>query len=161
MKRDILLETIQEDAAEVFSISEIAQASADTFQPLAEADGKSLTAEIRIRGVQENFFRLFSILLDNALSYTPAGGSIRLSLQAASDKITLRVADSGAGIPDSEKKAIFGRFYRCDKSHEDKSHFGLGLCIAWEFIHMHKGKLWVEDTPGGGATFVAVIGGLL
>ncbi len=73
MNRDILLETIQEDAAEVFSISEIAQASADTFQPLAEADGKSLTAEIRIRGVQENFFRLFSILLDNAVKYCDPG----------------------------------------------------------------------------------------
>ena len=64
------------------------------------------------------------------------------------------MADNGPGIPDSEKEAVFDRFYRCDKSHKDKAHFGLGLCIAREIIHMHKGSIRVEDTPGGGAAFV-------
>lgn len=102
--------------------------------------------------------QVLSILIDNALSYTPSGGKIALSLQASSNQLTLRVADTGIGIPDSEKKAVFDRFYRCDKSHKDKTHFGLGLCIAQEIIRMHKGRLWVEDTPGGGATFVVVLG---
>lgn len=106
---------------------------------------------------KERIEQVLSILLDNALSYTPSGGKICLSLQTSSDKLILRVADHGIGIPDSEKKAVFERFYRCDKSHKDKNHFGLGLCIAQEIIHMHRGKLWVEDTPGGGATFVVVL----
>ena len=136
----------------------------EKFLPLTREKGISLEIVLPDQWVQpcpcdkERMEQVLSILLDNALSYTPPGGSIRLSLQAASDKVTLRIADNGPGIPDSEKKAIFGRFYRCDKAHEDKSHFGLGLCIAWEIIQLHKGKLWAEDTPGGGATFVVVIG---
>lgn len=106
---------------------------------------------------KERIEQVLSILLDNALSYTPAGGNIRLSLQAALDRFTIYVADNGPGIPDTEKEAVFDRFYRCDKSHKDKKHFGLGLCIAQEIVRMHKGKLWVEDTPGGGATFVMVL----
>lgn len=101
--------------------------------------------------------QVVSILLDNAISYTPAGGKISLFLETASDKLLLRISDNGPGIPDQEKKAVFDRFYRCDKSHKDKEHFGLGLCIAQEIIQMHKGKLWVEDTPGGGASFMAAL----
>ena len=80
-----------------------------------------------------------------------------LSLEVSLDKYTIRVSDNGIGIPDSEKDAVFDRFYRCDKSHKDKEHFGLGLCIAQEIIKMHHGKIWVEDTPGGGASFVVVL----
>ena len=101
--------------------------------------------------------QILAILLDNAISYTPPQGKISLSLQSSPGKFTLQVSDNGNGIPDSEKEAVFDRFYRQDKSHKDKSHFGLGLCIAWEIVHMHKGKIWVEDTPGGGSTFVVVL----
>jgi len=107
---------------------------------------------------KERISQVLSILLDNALSYTPSGGQIFLSLEAASDKLVIGVADTGIGIPDWEKEAVFDRFYRCDKSHKDKAHFGLGLCIAREIIRMHKGKIWVEDTPGGGASFVVTLG---
>ena len=66
-------EAIKEDVVACFSISEVARANADAFQMLAEADGKILTAEIaegiNLKGVQDNFFRLFSILLDNAVKY--------------------------------------------------------------------------------------------
>lgn len=106
---------------------------------------------------KERIEQVLSILLDNALSYTPAGGMIRLSLQRTSDKLIFQVADNGPGIPDSEKKAVFDRFYRCDKSHKDKNHFGLGLCIAQEIVRMHKGKICLEDTPGGGATFQVIL----
>lgn len=77
-------ETIREDAAVPFSVSEVARASADAFQPLAEADGKLLTAEIEdeltLKGVPDNFFRLFSILLDNAVKYCDPGGTICLEV---------------------------------------------------------------------------------
>ena len=68
---------------EVFSASEIAQANEDAFQSLAEADGKSLAAEITdgisTKGIENNFFRLFSILFDNAAKYCDTTGAIRLS----------------------------------------------------------------------------------
>ena len=55
------------------------------------------------------------------------------------------MADSGYGIPDSEKKLIFERFYRADQSRTDKEHFGLGLCIAKEIVKKHQGEIWAED----------------
>lgn len=108
----------------------------------------------------ERICQVLAILMDNALSYTPAGGSIYLSLTrrggvtAGSERLRFSIADTGVGIPDSDKNQIFERFYRCETSHTNKEHFGLGLCIARELVQAHKGKLWAEDTSGGGATFI-------
>ena len=135
----------------------------EKFEPLALKKSISLTIALPDELVapclcdRERMEQVLSILLDNALSYTPSQGKIALSLQTVSDKLIFRVADNGPGIPDSEKEAVFDRFYRCDKSHKDKAHFGLGLCIAREIIHMHKGSIRVEDTPGGGAAFVVTL----
>lgn len=98
--------------------------------------------------------QVLEILTDNAISYTPAGGCVTLSLGIGKGYTEYRVADNGPGIPDTEKSAVFQRFYRLDQSHHEKEHFGLGLCIAEEIVRMHKGRIFVEDTPGGGATFV-------
>ena len=135
----------------------------EKFEPLARKKSISISISLPDKIIppcpcdKERIEQVFSILLDNAISYTPPEGRISLSMEASMERLSFRVSDNGAGIPDAEKKAVFGRFYRCDKSHKDKSHFGLGLCIAQEIIHMHKGKLWIEDTPGGGATFVVVL----
>ena len=101
----------------------------------------------------ERIRQVLSILIDNAFSYTPAGGRILLELKAQGTYLCLTVADNGPGIPDSEKAAVFQRFYRMDQSRKSKSHFGLGLSIASEIISLHKGQLLLTDTPGGGATF--------
>lgn len=106
---------------------------------------------------RERIEQVLWILLDNALSYTPENGRVCLTLTETSDWLCIRVEDNGPGIPDSEKEAIFDRFYRCDRSHKDKEHFGLGLSIAREIVRMHKGKIWAEDTPGGGASFVVLL----
>lgn len=98
--------------------------------------------------------QVLGILVDNAIAYTPEQGEITLSLTYTKNSIEYRISDNGPGVPDDKKTAIFQRFYRIDESHHDKTHFGLGLCIAEEIIRMHKGKIWIEDTPGGGATFV-------
>lgn len=118
----------------------------------------------------ERVAQIFSILLDNAFSYTPEGGTVTLTLRAcrrsgsggkhATAKLTNRsfacftVSDSGPGVPDIEKPLIFDRFYRAQSSHTDKNHFGLGLCIAREIAQAHHGRLYVKDAPGGGAAFV-------
>lgn len=105
----------------------------------------------------ERIEQVLSILIDNAISYTPDGGTIRLSLQMTEHNCRFSVADTGPGIPDSQKELIFERFYRADTAHTSKDHFGLGLCIAKEIIRKHKGTLWVEDAPGGGSIFFAEI----
>lgn len=98
--------------------------------------------------------QVLSILLDNAFSYTPKGGKVGISLSFDSDRFLIAVIDSGPGITDKNKKAVFDRFYRVDASHKDKEHFGLGLCIAKEIVKLHKGKIWIEDTPGGGTSMM-------
>lgn len=103
----------------------------------------------------ERVAQVLSILLDNAVSYTPAGGTVTLSLKPAHRRnaVCFGVADTGPGIPDSEKPLVFDRFYRSSAGREAKNHFGLGLCIAHEVTTSMQGRLWVEDAPGGGAAF--------
>lgn len=113
----------------------------------------------------ERIAQIFSILLDNAISYTPEGGTVILSLSAASftvrrskfDTILFQISDNGPSIPDTEKELIFERFYRAEASHTNKQHFGLGLCIAKEIALAHHGQLWVEDVTGGGACFTLAL----
>ena len=103
--------------------------------------------------------QVLSILISNAISYSPSGSEITLSVYIENTRIIakkllcIRVIDHGIGIPDTEKKRIFDRFYRVDKSHKDKQHYGLGLSIAKNIILLHKGTLEVKDTEGGGSTF--------
>lgn len=133
---------------------------AEAFEMMAREKGLTLSAglpesvlapclcdETRIKQV-------LSILLHNAISYTPKGGSITLSLSHTGTVFEIRVVDTGIGILDADKKRIFERFYRTDKSRSQKEHFGLGLSIASEIIKAHKGSIRVIDTPKGGSTFV-------
>ena len=106
---------------------------------------------------EERIAQVLSILIDNAFSYTSAGGTVILSLESISGKQKLSVIDNGPGISDKEKTLIFERFYRADKAHHSKTHFGLGLCIAAEIVKLHKGKLLVTDTLDGGATFQIIL----
>ncbi|MDO5539494.1 MAG: HAMP domain-containing sensor histidine kinase [Eubacteriales bacterium] len=106
---------------------------------------------------KERISQMLSILIENAFSYTPAGGTVLLSLKVLPKYLALTVSDNGPGIPDDQKEKIFERFYRADESHQDRDHFGLGLCIAKEISDLHKGKIQVMDTPGGGATFTVML----
>lgn len=101
--------------------------------------------------------QVLSILLHNAFCYTPPGTHIALSLSEAPQGLSLTVSDDGPGIPDESKAHIFERFYRADASHSDSTHFGLGLSIAWEILHAHRGSITVQDAPGGGSAFTLTL----
>ncbi|MDO5344234.1 MAG: HAMP domain-containing sensor histidine kinase [Lachnospiraceae bacterium] len=111
----------------------------------------------RCRCDAERIQQLLTILIDNAFSYTPEGGTVLLSLKASGSAARITVSDNGPGIPDDQKKAVFQRFYCIDHSRSQKGHFGLGLCIAQEIAKLHKGQLLLADTPGGGASFTLVL----
>lgn len=98
--------------------------------------------------------QVIDILLSNAISYTRENGVIKLSLSQNLAFFEISVIDNGIGISDDAKPHIFERFYREDKSHSEKDHFGLGLCIAKDIIDAHNGTITVKDTPGGGTTMV-------
>lgn len=101
---------------------------------------------------QERIRQLLAILVDNALSYTPAGGGILLFSPGAERRnglskqgLLFGVADQGPGIPDGDREQVFTRFYRAQHSRTKKEHFGLGLSIAKEITLAHRGAIWAED----------------
>lgn len=102
----------------------------------------------------ERITQVIDILIDNALSYTPEGSTITLSLiQQSEHEIRISVIDNGPGIEMQHKEHIFDRFYRVDASRHKKDHLGLGLSIAYEIVNLHKGRLILEDTLPHGCTF--------
>lgn len=107
-----------------------------------------------ISGDKERIKQVLTVLLDNALEYTPCGKNITINAYNSSESVVIEVIDTGKGISDEQKELIFNRFYRGDKSRASKKHFGLGLNIALELVKLHNGNIEVTDTPGGGATFI-------
>jgi signal transduction histidine kinase len=91
-------------------------------------------------------------LLDNAVKYTPAGGSISLKVAASGGRAVLEVADSGIGISAEALPHIFERFYRADRSRSRETEgAGLGLAIVKSICNAHGGELQVESAPGRGS----------
>lgn len=99
--------------------------------------------------------QLLIILLDNALKFTPSGGTVEVSLQESGDKVLLTVKDSGIGIPKKDVPYIWDRFYKVDKSRSRASEngTGLGLFIAKQIADLHQAKLTVESSLEQGSTF--------
>lgn len=154
-------ETIKEDAVACFSISEVAQANVDAFQMLAEADGKALVAQIaegiELKGVQDNFFRLFSILLDNAVKYCDPKGVIRLRVSQRGKNIYIAVSNPCAGVNAAQLPRYFDRFYRADSSRTRATGgYGIGLSTAKAIVTRHKGRI-SNHYADGVITFTAVI----
>lgn len=93
-------------------------------------------------------------LLDNAIKYTPPQGAIALELAVKPRRITIKVKDTGIGIPTSDLPYIFDRFYRVDKARtRETGGFGLGLAIAQQIIQAHNGRITVESQPETGTKF--------
>lgn len=107
-----------------------------------------------IHGDRERIKQILTILMDNAMSYTPISGTISLRAYNQKHCVVIEVEDQGIGISDEDKKLVFERFYRGDKSRNDKKHFGLGLSIAKELVELHNGHITIKDALGGGAIFV-------
>jgi len=98
--------------------------------------------------------RLLNILLDNAIKYTPAWGSVDLALEEKDDKAVITVRDSGIGIGDQDQTRIFERFYRADKARSrELGGAGLGLAIAQWIVDQHQGSIKVQSSPGRGSVF--------
>ncbi|NBH27722.1 sensor histidine kinase [Lachnospiraceae bacterium] len=137
--------------------------SYEAFQPLAKKKDVMLSIELPEDPLPVCFCdpdrikQVFSILIHNAISYTPEKGKISLSLAYKKSNFYISVADNGIGIPDEDKSKIFDRFYRAEKSRSTKGHFGLGLSIAYEIINTHGGIITVEDAKGGGTIFTIVL----
>jgi two-component system sensor histidine kinase TctE len=93
-------------------------------------------------------------LVDNALRYTPVGGTVTLSVGSIEDRCVLRVADNGPGIPPDERPHVFERFYRVVANGGEGS--GLGLAIVREVVNAADGSITLETPPTGQGLTVTV-----
>jgi two-component system phosphate regulon sensor histidine kinase PhoR len=94
-------------------------------------------------------------LVDNAIKYSPRGGPVSLSIANGDGRIRFAVSDAGLGIPASEHRRIFEKFYRLDPAMtRGIGGTGLGLYICRELVRRMDGKIWVESSLGKGSTFV-------
>jgi heavy metal sensor kinase len=134
----------------------------DQFHFSAEEAGLRVVTSLPERCEAEvdriQFDRLVSNLLSNALTHTPAGGEVRLSLQQDAAKVQLVVADTGRGIPAEHLPRIFDRFYRVPGMGSDSfKGMGLGLSfVAW-IVRAHGGKIEVSSEVGRGTGFVVTL----
>lgn len=102
--------------------------------------------------------RVIFNLLDNALKFTPAGGTVSVTVRedAEAGEVVLGVHDTGPGIPPDQQEAVFERFYRAREAGEGAGT-GLGLALARQMVAMMGGRLWVESEPGRGANFLVAL----
>ncbi len=96
--------------------------------------------------------RVLSNLLENAAKYTPAGSTIRLTAATSNKDLLVSVTDNGPGLPKGQEEAIFEKFTRGERESAT-SGVGLGLAICRAIVEAHKGKIWAENNPAGGARF--------
>lgn len=93
-------------------------------------------------------------LLDNAIQYTPSGGSVEVSVRREDAFAIVSVADNGIGVPQSDQARIFERFYRVDAARSrDLGGTGLGLAIAKHIVEAHGGRIWVDSAVAQGSRF--------
>jgi heavy metal sensor kinase len=109
-----------------------------------------------VRGDQASLRRLVWTLLDNAIKYTPEGGRIDVALTPHATRVSLKVRDTGAGIPADLLPRIFDRFFRADPARSQGEGAGLGLAIAKWIADVHHAEIFVESAIGSGAAFTVV-----
>jgi two-component system, OmpR family, heavy metal sensor histidine kinase CusS len=128
-------------------------------QVLAEAKQVKFSAEIDgqdliVQGDSHALHRLFLTLIDNAVKYTPPGGSVTLGLRRSNGSAIAECRDTGIGVSAEDLPHIFDRFYRADKARSREfGGVGLGLSIARWFAEAHGGSIEVQSTAGTGSVF--------
>ncbi|MBZ5677206.1 MAG: HAMP domain-containing histidine kinase [Acidobacteriia bacterium] len=134
------------------------QARASATEKRTELTADFDSSALVVRGDGEALRRLFFILIDNAIKYTPEGGRVRIRVEASDGQTTIKVTDSGIGISESDLPHIFDRFWRADKVRSrGAGGAGLGLSIARWIVDQHRGAIEVQSEPGQGSTFTVRI----
>jgi signal transduction histidine kinase len=125
----------------------------ELYDPVAEDRGVNLDTGLpptapSIAADRDMLFQAVANLVDNALKYTPAGGSIRVSVTLDDGRPALVVEDTGPGIPEDERERVFQRFYRLESSRTSPGN-GLGLCLVAAVARVHGASVRLEDNGPG------------
>lgn len=148
-----------------FPLSDVTEEMAQSFQALAKSQEKEFFLHIQpmisFTGDEKAIRQLLSILLDNALKYSPAGGQLKLVLQKQGRTIVLSVSNTSTQPIEQDKLPhLFDRFYRTDQSRSSQTGgYGLGLSIARSIVQAHKGKIRAESGDGRTLTFMVYFPG--
>jgi two-component system, OmpR family, sensor kinase len=102
---------------------------------------------------RERLRQALSILLDNAVKYTPEGGRVTMRIVEEDDSVGVEVTDNGIGISEDQIPHVFERFYRAEGARSPEG-LGLGLSIARQIAEDHRGSIEVRSKPGEGSTFI-------
>jgi signal transduction histidine kinase len=130
------------------------QAAASTGAGAVPVDVAPSTAGVRILVDKRRIERVIANLVENAAQY--AGGATRLAVEPAPGAVRIVVADHGPGVPASERTKVFDRFYRGQTAGQRgaTNGTGLGLALVAEHVHLHGGRVWVEDGTGAENRFI-------
>jgi PAS domain S-box-containing protein len=105
---------------------------------------------------REKLRQIVTDLVENAVKYSPGGGTVRVAARRRDDTVEVSVDDEGIGIPEAEQGRIFAKFYRAETGGRDlaSAGTGLGLFIAKELLAAMRGRIWVRSREGEGSSFV-------
>ena len=144
----------------------IVRAAAAPFFTQATARGTRFLLQISgeppaLLGDQRRLEQVVTSLIDNAIKFTPAGGTVRLDVSARDDGWELRIEDSGPGVPPDSRTAVFEKFSQLNDHLTEKAPgTGLGLATSRAIIARLGGLIWCEESPLGGAGFVVLLPGV-
>jgi len=141
-----------------FDISRLLAHIVEARRPLAEAQQLRLLLEtpqssITVSSDPERLRQVFENLIDNAIKYTPAGGTVTVIASPRADAVEVSVRDTGIGIEDVHLPRLFDRFYRVNKDSSFTGGAGLGLSIVASILKTLHSRIEVESSPGEGSTF--------
>ena len=143
----------------VLSLQDLLTDLVEAFQPLAQRksiimDVGSMESIPKVRADRDKLYEVLANLLENAIKFTPSGGSVHIGAQVLDDRhIKMNVSDTGCGISEEHLPRIFDKFYRVQTDSGHATGSGLGLAIAKGLVELHGGTLAVESAPGKGSRF--------
>ncbi len=141
-------------------LAAMAREAVELFGPSAEERGLILRtgdlAAVTVPGDARKLQRVLANLLDNALKYTPSGGTVEVGLARHADTARLTVSDTGAGVDPADAERIFDRFYRGDRAR-GATGSGLGLALARAVARAHGGEVSYAPAPGTGSVFTVTL----
>jgi signal transduction histidine kinase len=152
--------TAGQQKTEEVDMRRLVRDACELFLPVAEDKGVDLIvqieADVTVRGVLQALQRMLANLIDNAVNYTPARGSVTVSVCSDRNLAVIAVSDTGVGIAPEDLPHIFRRFYRCDRSRA-RPGTGLGLTLVEAVVKAHRGRIAVSSAPNVGTTFTVTL----
>ncbi len=149
------------------SLCSLVQHAIETMTPIAQESGVELTlnAETQTGNLEDSFYgdadkilQVLINLLSNAIKFSPRGAKVLLDIQASADKLKVRIADEGRGIPEDQLEKVFERFRQVDQDDARRlGGTGLGLAICRAIVQQHGGEIWAERNAVKGTAFFVTL----